>query len=337
MSNVLIQPPQPLNSEIKWTDAYDICRDPIEPFPWLVEGLIPRFGAGSFDGPPESGKTTFLTSLAICLANGGSSFFGMDAVEGPVVIIGGEKSSRGAWRREFERLGKITRPDRFILPENDEPLFLWNRKNDSWIKTKACNEVLSKIRAIKPVLVVMDTVMRISMGVDEGKNTNQAQLGIELDRFAKKASCFVLVVGHTNQSSMKEPLDWRLHYSARSGGNGLPGILRYCLAATPLYPTDAPSVGLDETEIQQKKFMAIAVSKGNEIPYRRWTRFKPGIFEIKPNGSLEKLDEINIQNREQGNNGKNKRNSVKKDPLQCGEPDEHEKGGKNGNDPFEGL
>jgi len=275
---------------IQWIDGADICRNPVEPFQWLTDGLFPRYGAGTVDGPPESGKSSLIMSHATHIANGGGPWFGQETIDGPVVVLGGEKSSVKVWRRDFERLGKVTRPGMFFIPDLRDPLFEWNRQAGKWLRTRAYSEVLKGIRRIKPVLVVGDTIMRITAGIEEINNTQQAYLGKELEEFAKEANCLFLIIGHTNQASTKESLSWRLHYTARAGGNGLPGVMRYCFAVTRLYESDAKTTGIPEDNLKFKKLLACGVSKGNELPYRAWSDVSPTYFEIRPDGQLMKLD-----------------------------------------------
>ena len=101
-----------------WVDAFEICQQPLAPVEWLVERIFPRSGAGTVDGPPESGKSSLAINLAATIANGEGCWFGQDCLSGPVVVLGGEKSSRAVWRRDFERLGKIIRPGSFLIPAN---------------------------------------------------------------------------------------------------------------------------------------------------------------------------------------------------------------------------
>lgn len=279
-----------VEKEVRWLDASDICRDPVEPIEWLAHGLFPRNGAGTVDGPPDSGKSTLVTSLAVHIANGGGSWFGQETIGGPVVVLGGEKSSRKAWRRDFERLGKVTRPGMFLIPELRDPLWEWNKQTGKWIRTKAWSKALRGIRKIKPGLVVGDTIMRITAGIEEINNTQQAYFGKELEEFAEEANCLFLVIGHTNQASTRESLSWRLHYTARSGGNGLPGVLRFCFAVTRLYGNDTKDTGIGEDDLKYRRFLACGVSKGNELPFRAWSDSNPAFFEIRPDGQLMMLD-----------------------------------------------
>ena len=218
-----------------WVDAFNICQQPLSPVEWLVDRVFPRSGAGTVDGPPDSGKSSLIVNLAATIANGGGGWFGQDCLSGPVVVLGGEKSSRAVWRRDFERLGKVARPGHFLIPELDGPLWRWERREEVWIKTPSYAEAVRGIKRIKPVLVAGDTIMRLGLGIDVTDIAQQAALGLELEELAEEAGCLFLTIGHTNQASTKEALSWRLHYLSRAGSNGLPGIIRYCFAATPVF------------------------------------------------------------------------------------------------------
>ncbi len=278
-----------------WVDAFDICQQPLSPVEWLVDRVFPRSGAGTVDGPPDSGKSSLIVNLAATIANGGGGWFGQDCLSGPVVVLGGEKSSRAVWRRDFERLGKVARTGSFFIPELDGPLWKWDRREGVWIKTPSYAEAVRGIKRIKPVLVVGDTIMRLGLGIDVTDIAQQAALGLELEELAAEAGCLSLTIGHTNQSSTKESLSWRLHYLSRAGSNGLPGVLRYCFAVTRIHKADIEKNGEIEEmfspeEVSFRKLIACAVSKGNEIPPAAWTNNDPAFFEIMPSGQIMMLD-----------------------------------------------
>lgn len=278
-----------------WVDAFDICQQPLSPVEWLVDGLFPRSGAGTVDGPPESGKSSLVVNLAATIANSGGCWFGKDCLSGPVVVLGGEKSSQAVWRRDFERLGKVARSGYFLIPELDGPLWKWDRREGVWIKTHSYAEAVRGIKRIKPVLVLGDTIMRLGLGIDQIDNAQQAMLGLELEELAAEAGCLFLTIGHTNQASTKEALSWRLHYLSRAGGNGLPGVLRYCFAVTRIHRADVQKNGelegmFSPEEVSFRKLIACGVSKGNEIPTASWTNNRPAFFEIMPSGEIMMLD-----------------------------------------------
>ena len=278
-----------------WVDGFDICQQPVSSIEWLVDELCPKSGAGTVDGPPESGKSSLIVNLCATIANGGGSWFGQDCLSGPVVVLGGEKSSQAVWRRDFERLGKVTRPGNFFIPGLAGPLWKWNKREEVWVKTNAYSEAVRGMKRIKPVIVIGDTIMRLARGINDGDNTNQAALGLELEELAAEFQCLFLAIGHTNQASTKEPLSWRLHYLARAGGNGLPGVLRYCFAVTRISRFDIEKKGeleglLSTEDVLWRKIIACGVSKGNEIPPAVWTNYRPALFEIMPDGQIMMLN-----------------------------------------------
>jgi len=278
-----------------WADAFDICQQPASPVEWLVDRIFPRSGAGTVDGPPESGKSSLIINLAATIANGRGCWFGQDCLSGPVIVLGGEKSSRAVWRRDFERLGKVARPGYFLIPELDSPLWKWNKREEVWVKTHAYAEAVRGIKRIKPALVIGDTIMRLATGINQGDNTNQAELGKQLEELAAEAGCLSLSIGHTNQASEKEALSWRLHYLSRAGGSGLPGVLRYCFGVTRVHLFDVDKKGelkgkFSPEDVFFRKIIACGVSKGNEIPTPAWTNNTPAFFEIMPSGEIMMLD-----------------------------------------------
>ena len=121
-----------------------------------------------------------------------------------------------------------------------------------------------------------------------------------MEEFARESGCFFLVVGHTNQASARELLSWRLHYTARSGGNGLPGVMRYCFGVTRLHLHDSKISGFAEDSLKSRRLLACGVSKGNELPFRSWSDTNPAFFEICSDGQLVRVDRELLKIGEEG-------------------------------------
>ena len=186
----------------------------------------------------------------------------------------------------------------FFIPDLRDPLWEWNKQTGKWIRTKAYSEALKGIKRIKPVMLIGDTIMRITAGIEELNNTQQAYLGREMEEFSRELGCLFLVIGHTNQSSARESLNWRLHYTARSGGNGLPGVMRYCFAVTRLHEHDSKTTGFPEDSLNFRRLLACGISKGNELPWRAWSDTNPAFFEILTDGQLVRIDKKPVKTGE---------------------------------------
>lgn len=257
---------------------------PPPPFSWLVEGLLPVGTVGDVSGPPGDGKSTILLSLAASISHG-EKWFGYATKQMPVAWISGEASGSDAISRDLHRLMISRDADiLFLLPE--EPLFRYDRQLNNWTTTAEGGAVIQRLRDAEVGFAVFDTVGSLVAGLQEVDNDQQRQLARHIKH--ETTGITVITVSHTNQSSTKEALDWRLHYLSRAGGNGFPGAIRWAAGVTRLQESDAGKIGdrLSSAEIAAAKIVAFGISKHNEMPMPAASNFTPLLFEIKPNGEL---------------------------------------------------
>lgn len=290
----------------EWMDAADLAQADIPEIDYLIDGILPAGSCGDVSGEPGGGKTSLLMSLMLHLAAGKHEWFGRRITSGPVMILGGEKSSRAVWIRDLARAGAREMDlecGRFIIPPFKQgALWEWAAKGKYWEKTGAWNAVTSIAKDLKPTLVVGDTIGRMALGQDPLDIPQQQRLAMQLEELRDVIGCTLITLSHTNQASKKESIRQRLDYISRSGGNGLPGHMRWLCGVTRLNEKEVAAVlGLDPNnaddafEIETRRFVAVGVSKDSEMPRPAWTPGAPAILEMKADGRLEMFGTQSVQ------------------------------------------
>lgn len=262
----------------------ELLATPAKPVSYLVDGLLPLGTLGDVSGPPGDGKSTILLSLADHVSRG-ASWFGCATRQMPTAWITGEASSEDAIQRDLHRLKASADADiTFFLPEHE--MFRFDRTAATWVTTAEGATVLQACRDAGIGFVIIDTIGSVCAGLQEIDNDQQRQLARHLRR--ELSGMTALCVSHTNQSSTKDDLDWRLHYLSRAGGNGFPGAIRWAAGVSALRESDAKALGerVTEDDIASARLVALGVSKHNEMPRPSWNNGSPAIFEIKQTGEL---------------------------------------------------
>lgn len=283
-------------SSVQTVDAAYLLASPPPKIAWAIEGILPVGTVGDIFGPPGGGKSSITLDLAIAVAAGSCSWFGLPCISGPVVLLGGERSGIDAFSRDLHRAsqGRSIEPDRLFMPQDANgdcpPLWTWNKKADCWTVTDWGKQITEWLVTINPALILVDTLASAASGSDIINQPQQYALGITIRQWAKTIdNSTVLTISHTNQASSTQELANRLHYLSRAGGNGLPGAVRWIAGVALLNNADLDMVpgGREyDPDDKVKRFIALAVSKHNEMPAPAWTPMYPVIFQMKPNGGL---------------------------------------------------
>jgi len=265
---------------MKQIHSKELLATPPKPIQYLIQDFLPLGTHGDVSGMPDSGKSTILLSMAASISIG-APWFGLKASKTPSAWVTGEASGSDVLARDLHRLKVSGEADiTFTLP--DDVMFRW--ADDQWITTTEGRLVIDKLRAAVIGFVVLDTIGSLCAGLKEIDNDQQRQLARHVK--SELNGITTQTISHTNQASAKEALSWRLHYLSRAGGNGFPGAQRWAAGVSRLQEQDADVIGIHKDEINNKKLIAIGVSKNNEAPTSCWTNFTPAIFEIKQDGAL---------------------------------------------------
>ncbi|MDA8260708.1 MAG: AAA family ATPase [Betaproteobacteria bacterium] len=282
---------------IRITDAHDLMVCHPGPVDWVIDGLVPLGTTFDVFGPPGVGKTTLLTDLALAFASEDGSWQGRACWGGPVVILGGERTSEQALARDLWRTGRKQPPrGGLILPTQADgsspPIWTWNRRADggagAWLLTEWGLRITDLLLSTRPVMVIIDTIMSAAGGCDLLDQPQQYKLGATILAWSKAVGCaLTATVSHTNQASASLGFAERLDYTSRAGGNGLPGALRQIAGVTAL-GSSASDLALKKAcglESSADLFL-FGFSKFNEAPRPDWNKSSPAVFG-QPCGKLE--------------------------------------------------
>ena len=289
---------------VEWLDGADLMRETPKPIDWLVEGILPTGTVGDVFSPPAVGKTSLLLSLILTIAEGKQrAWFGRACGAGPVLVLGGEKSSRDVWVRDLHRassgVGHDLEPGRLMIaPSTLGPLFHWHPQRHVWERGSGYDAVARMVDSLRPVLTVIDTIGRAAWGQDPISIPQQQSLAMALEHTGREFGGASLTVSHTSQASAREDVQRRLDYTARAGSSGLPGHLRWLMGMTKLSGIEAAELlhmDTDDTrtvgDLEKRAIFAVAVSKPSEMPPPVWSRFNPALFEMLVDGSIVKLEQ----------------------------------------------
>jgi hypothetical protein len=291
----------------------DILAVSDESIKWLVKNFIPQGGVVDFFGAPSSGKTTFILCLLFAAVTG-SNLYPLQ-IEGnrKVLIVGGEKSSLGDWKRSFEfakrTLGinnsglinnKIQILDTFSTPERLQNKYLLRLENKEWAKTRTWWDMTRVIESFKPDIILFDTLSSCFLGYSPLLWVEHQKLILKLTLLAKQYDLTIFTVSHTNQTSRFEPLAKRLDYTARSGNNGIPGELRCLLGFSTLHKKEIKALELDNTG----QYIACCVSKANDFLPRN-NVWNPLVFQFY-GGRMRYVREVDTLQLEEASKKKSK-------------------------------
>jgi KaiC/GvpD/RAD55 family RecA-like ATPase len=157
----------------------------------LVDRVLPLGGFAVLFGPPGVGKTFVALGMGRSVA-AGLPWLGREVKTGVVLYIAAEgrsglKPRRNAWDLEHaqERC-----PNMFYLPE---PVQL---ADDDQLA-----DLLASIQALdrKPVLIVIDTLARCFVGLDENHSRDMGKLVAAVDRLRAETGATVLLIHHAGK------------------------------------------------------------------------------------------------------------------------------------------
>jgi hypothetical protein len=169
---------------------------------WLVQDIIPRRGTGILYGPSQTFKTFLLLDLAMAISTGhGSNWWQYgDREPRPILYLAGEgphafKGQRiDAWLAANPLPGLLDRSRLFVVDEVPpfEMHAYWTHMVD-----------YLKANNIKPAMVVIDTLSRALMGMDENSAKDAGKATGKLDWLARQLDSFVIAVHHTGKDAAR--------------------------------------------------------------------------------------------------------------------------------------
>ncbi|MFJ5222791.1 AAA family ATPase [Streptomyces sp. NPDC088400] len=156
----------------------------------VLKGYLYRGTVARMYGASGSMKSFLALDVAIHVANGWD-WYGHRVEAGPVVYIVAEGAA-GVWKRGAawqQHHGKKIGPNLKFLPR---PVQVTGPEWDALVA--ACER-------LRPVLVVLDTQARVTVGVDENSNTDMGEVVALVDRLKATTGACVWLVHHTGHNA----------------------------------------------------------------------------------------------------------------------------------------
>lgn len=182
--------------KIKFLHDYaDGVQDPT----WLIPGVLPATGVGMLYGESGSYKSFLALDMGLCLAFGIPGQWGVPPVQNDVLFLAGEgpvATGRKRWPAWMEHNDIQFRNDHRFFIKDRVPFFT---DTDGWEHVKAD---LAELKA-KPTLIVIDTMTRLLMGLDENSAKDASMITNFMEQLSRYFEAFVLGIHHTGKDQNK--------------------------------------------------------------------------------------------------------------------------------------
>lgn len=185
---------------------------------WDIEDWLPASTIGFAVAPPGSYKTWFLFDLALSIATG-MPFLGHYPVRktGPVLLVQQEDHSA----QSANRLGVMAKsklfsglPEGSLMTMNHIPLYIHYERQVKFDSPDAMRELLSKIKEIRPVLVIVDPLYSTVNRLDDAYFDEAVQHLMPLKDIRDKYGTSFMLVHHTKKNVQAGRLRDALYGSA---------------------------------------------------------------------------------------------------------------------------
>jgi hypothetical protein len=201
---------------IRTVDVLDALQSSLPPVPWIADGWLGEGDLVIFGGEWASGKSLIALDLAISVATG-IHWMGRIPITktGPVLYVDEENNARNVTRR----ISRMVR-GRNIDPEiaSAIPLRYLSKNHLRLDAPRGLSTLRAEIEAHRPVLVVLDSLIRFH-GADENSNTEMAALfGEAIVPLATKYNVAFVVLDHMRKPS-KEDQQFDQGHRVRGAGD----------------------------------------------------------------------------------------------------------------------
>lgn len=162
---------------------------------WLVEGILPQPAFAVLYGEPGCGKTFVALSMALTIANG-EPWVDLKTVQKSILYVAAEGVLGLKTRIKAFRQEKCLIDDhvQFIA----EPFNISDEK-----EVESLLSALEKIN-FKPGLIVVDTLARVALGVDENNAKDMGKVVAGFDNLKRHTGATILVIHHTRKDGGSE-------------------------------------------------------------------------------------------------------------------------------------
>lgn len=182
--------------KLRWLHDYaDNVSDPT----WLIPQILPASGIGMLYGQSGSFKSFVALDMALCLAFGIAGQWSAPPVKNDVLFLAGEGSvatAKKRWPAWMEWQDIQFRNDHRMIVKDRVPFFT---DTEGWEHVKAD---LAELRA-KPSLIVIDTMARLSTGMDENSSKDATLITTFMEDLSRYYECFVLGIHHEGKDTNK--------------------------------------------------------------------------------------------------------------------------------------
>lgn len=192
---------------------------------YLIPGFVPENEITMLFGKPGGGKSLLAMQWAFHISTG-TNWFGRKVAKGAVVYVAAEGGygiglRTRAWKAEMALQGVDGTQGNTGVHWLDKPVQL----NDKAETAEFIAAVQQQVCAIKPVLVVFDTLSRCTAGADENSNSEMNMVLGAADVIKEQVGCAVLIVHHDGKAeNSKGP----------RGAQTLIGNVESALSVTPV-------------------------------------------------------------------------------------------------------
>lgn len=189
------------------TSGFDIVSvgalldEPEDAADWLVDDLMPWAGLVFVAGKPKGGKSTLVRNLAVAVARG-DEFLGRDCCQGRVIYLGLEEK-RSEVRRHFRQLGATS----------EDPVYV----HVATAPKDALAALVRLVRELKPVLVIIDPLLRFTRVRDEKAYAELSNALEGVMQAAREHNCCIVATHHSPKAQGGEAIDSLLGSTALSG------------------------------------------------------------------------------------------------------------------------
>ena len=159
---------------------------------WLIEGILPAGGVSTFAGEPRSFKTIAAVQLAFAVAGNQADFLGHPVtIHGPVVYLA-EEGARVHLANLFDQYQMLT-------PVEEDAITIYYMQGLSPTRTDGWSQFVEQIRALHPVLVIIDTLARTMEGDENDAGAARDYLN-PLSQLAADLDLTVVVIHHFSKA-----------------------------------------------------------------------------------------------------------------------------------------
>lgn len=165
-----------------------ILNSPSQAIDYLVPGLLPKGESTLLVASPKVGKSLLGVDLAFAVATGESEFLGEKCKTGKVLYVSVDESKQSAGRKLAKRgfracdKDKIKIVTRFVIDQ--------------------LNELEKTIEDFRPSLVIIDSLKRITMGLDISENDAQFSENVyTLSELCNRYGASCVLIHHTKKDT----------------------------------------------------------------------------------------------------------------------------------------